>query len=600
MKKTISMVLALVMVALMIPVAAFTTSADSSADVQSVKSKEVPFPNVTNVQVLSSVDFTTIKSDEALEAAGWKFYGKTPENEGDYIERIEYGDDGLDLLFGDSILLNTEIEMNSTDSYIIDYTFRWNPSHWLFYMAVGFDPAALIDPTITNSDQMVEKLKENWNYIDHHSSFKIHANENDGGMAAVLWEYCDKEFFNQFSTKLPSETALNAACGEEKAPIRIRMLIPKGAGQKLYAVMTIGDEHFYLMRSPFMDDSVFEGLIGFTMLGSANDNRGVTLQSFSVSKCDLVDDGAILVENGIRPEKPIVYTDDAATKYKDGYVLHHMDFSKVTDWESVGYSFKLERNPYRDLKLDGGVLKIRNRKPEDYIIFTANAIPKTITEYTAKYRFRFVVAADTNSAFGFIRGIALKEDGTRDNSKDIKIHSDGTIYGAVTEDTAAWEKIVAAMNNGEWVDVTISNVGRCVEFMTVKCGENTVTFTINDSEENKIAEEGYMGFIIRNETYVEIASVTILAGSAEKAADPIWPTGTRSGDLVQNVTADAVVEEIKSDPKPDETTTAPATTTTTTKTEAKKGCKGSIVAVPVIIATAVLGCAIVCKKKINE
>ena len=584
MKNTLSLVLVLVILALMIPIVTFNTSA-----------QEPNFPKVTNVEVLSDVDFKTIKSDAALEAAGWKFYGKSPENAGDYVQRIEYGDDGLDLLFGDSILLNTEIELNSTDSYIIDYTFRWKPSHWLFYMAVGFDPAALIDPTITNSDQMVEKLKENWYYIDHHSSFKIYANENDNGMAAVLWQYCDREFFKQFSTKLPSETALNAACGEEKAPIRIRMLIPKGAGQTLYAVMTIGEEHFYLTRPAFTDDSVFEGLIGFTMLGSANDNRGVTLQSFSVSKCDLVDDGAILVENEIRPEKPIVYTDDATTKYKDGYVLHHMDFSKVTDWDSVGYSFKLEKDSYRrDLKLDEGVLKFRSRRQEDMIMFTANAIPKTITEYTAKYRFRFVVASN-NSAFGFIRGIALKEDGTRENSKDIKIYSDGEIYGAVTEDTEAWEKIVTAMNNGEWVDVTISNVGRCVEFMTVKCGENIVTFTINDPEENKIAEDGYMGFIIRSETYVEIASVTILAGSAKNAVDPIWPAGAHAGDLVQNVTADAVVEDIKSDPEPEQTTTVPATTTT--KAAEKKGCKGSIVAVPAIIATAIFGCAVVCKKK---
>ncbi|MBO5845644.1 MAG: hypothetical protein J6Q77_03260, partial [Clostridia bacterium] len=573
------------------------------------------FPEITNAETILATDFTTIKTDAALNSAGWYFYGISPTEEKPYVERVEYGENGLDLLFGNSVLVNADLQLNNTDTYVIDYTFRWNPSQWIFYMAMGFDPAALEGAANMTGDQVVAKLRENWSYIDGNSCFKIRANESDNAMGVDSWTHYDEQFMSAKSSgaKLPSATALEAACGDAKAPIRIRIIVSEGTGQ--YAFMTIGDEHFYLKRNALFAQDAIAGLIGFTMAGSAKDTRGVTLVNFNVIKCELVD---VTGGTEIKTEKDKAYTDAAATYYKDGYVLHYMDFAtEGLTYEATNYSFTSNSSLERIVKIEDGVLKITNTGSKAaYLLFTANAIPAAITEYTASYTFRFV--GNVNSYFGFVRGLSLKDDGSRDKSSTIELSYKGEIDDCVTADEAAWAEIVTAMKAGEWVNVTISNVGRYVESVTVMCGDKTVTFKM-EGDKNKIAVDGYMGFILGKTTSVEIADVVVCAGKVDNITMPVWPTGVTMGANVQDVTAEAVAEGTKPDysaliaeltgegggntddeptnTTPEQTTAATTTAKTTAATtkaaEAKKGCKGSIVALPAIIATAIFGCAVV-------
>ena len=592
---------------------------NNTVNIRSVEIKEgtmtkVQFPEVSNTQTLQNVDFTAIKTDAALADAGFVLNTITAADaETGWGPHIEYVDDGLALKLGSNdFLINTAVELNNKDSYIIDFTYKMNPSVWIWAAEFGFTKAMLEGDAATVNAALLAQH----GVADGNCSFKMRANENSASLQCDSWTYYKDGTWMEAETsgnKNPSATALEAACGEAKESIRVRILVSKGTSQ--FAFMTIGEENFYLKRDKAMTQDSIAGLFGFTFVGSAKEARGVTLQNFSITQCDLGDTtGGDL----IKPELEKAYTDAAATYYKDGYVLHYMNFETATNWDSTNYSFASNSSKERIVKVEDGVLKFTNSGSKAaYLMFTANAIPAAITEYTASYSFRFV--GDTNDYFGFLRGISLKEDGARDAHQAVELSfKKGEVTDCETADTAAWEAIVTAMKAGEWVNVVVSNVGRYVESVTVMCGENTATFTM-DAEENKLAPDGYMGFIIGKTTAVEVKDILILAGRIEDITGmPTWPTGLEMGALVQNVTAEAVAEGTKPDytdkinellgtgnnnnnNNTEETTTAAtttaATTTAATTAAAKKGCKNSIVAVPAIIATAIFGCAVVCKKK---
>ena len=594
---------------------------NNTANVQSVEIKEgtvakVQFPEVSNTQTLASVDFTAIKTDAALTDAGFVLHKTTvaePDTSKGYINPYyEFSDAGLVAKLGSGdFLIHTGTELNNKDSYIIDYTFSFNPAVHIFCSSFGYsndqltaaDPLAALAARYQQLDGNSIKIRSNNLAIDSCTYYTagnfMEVGPNDGGV-------------------LPSADALSAATSDTSetnntnVDVRVRILVSKGTGQ--YIFMTIGDENFYIKKnSAFTQDSI-AGFFGFTWVGSAKTSRGVTLKNFSITQCDL---GDTTGGTEIKAELEKAYTDAAATYYKDGYVLHYMNFETAADWASTNYSFASNSSLERIVKVEDGVLKFTNSGSKAaYLMFTANAIPAAITEYTASYDFRFV--GETNDYFGFLRGISLKEDGARDKHQAVEISfKKGEVTDCATADTAAWEAIVTAMKAGEWVNVAVSNVGRYVESVTVMCGENTATFTM-DAEENKLAPDGYMGFIIGKTTAVEIKDVVVMAGKVDNITMPTWPTGLEMGALVQNVTAEAVAEGTKPDytdkinellgtgnnnnnNNTEETTTAAtttaATTTAATTVAAKKGCKNSIVAVPAIIATAIFGCAVVCKKK---
>lgn len=590
---------------------------NNTVNIRSVEIKEgtiakVQFPEVSNTQTLQNVDFTAIKTDAALADAGFVVSSIAPTDPEKFVPNVSYADDGLALKLGtNDFLINKAVELNNKDSYIIDFTYKMNPSVWIWAAEFGFTNAMLEGDAATVNAALLERH----GFADGNCSLKMRANEGDNKLACDSWTYYkDGTWMEAESsgTYNPSATAVEAACGEAKESIRVRILVSKGTAQ--FAFMTIGEENFYLKRnSPMTQDSI-AGLFGFTFVGSAKEARGVTLQNFSITQCDL---GDTTGGTEIKAELEKAYTDAAATYYKDGYILHYMNFEKATDWASTNYSFASNSSLERIVKVEDGVLKFTNSGSKAaYLMFTANAIPAAITEYTASYDFRFV--GETNDYFGFLRGISLKEDGARDKHQAVEISfKKGEVTDCATADTAAWEAIVTAMKAGEWVNVTVSNVGRYVESVTVVCGENMATFTM-DAEENKLAPDGYMGFIIGKTTAVEVKDIVVMAGKVDNITMPTWPTGLEMGALVQNVTAEAVAEGTKPDytdkinellgtgnnnnnNNTEETTTAAtttaATTTAATTAAAKKGCKNSIVAVPAIIATAIFGCAVVCKKK---
>lgn len=559
---------------------------NNAASVQSVEIKEgaytaSEFATVSGVTPVSAVDFANIKSDEDLAAAGYGFYAEKPADSGDYQPKVTYVANGVALnAASDEYFVNTAAKIESRGNYIVDYTFRLNPAVTSFYTALG-----LAGDSISQ-----ETLKAQWATVSANSAFLF---------GAEGFKFYADETFETELAETPSIAIDNTV------PVRVRILVSGGSAE--YVFLSVGNEHYYLKKTARVTSAA--GLVGFTFGEAYNAGHGIVLEKCVISSCDMGDTsgGDLIV-----PDKEIDYTDAAETYYKDGYVLHNMDFSKVGDYYDTAYSFASNSSTDRVVKVEDGVLVFSNNGSKAaYLMFTGNAIPKNITEYTATFKFRFVGAE--NSYFGFLRGISLNEDGSRKSSQSIEISYKGEkIYDATPADDAVWGEIVTAMKAGEWLEVTVSNINRYVDAVVVKCGEKSVSFNM---DKNKEADAGYMGFIIGANANVEVASVTILAGLAENATTPIWPEGVTAGDLVQNVTVAAVAEGTKPDysnrtpssetettggdntePATAPVTTAPATTEETTP--AKKGCKSSLVALPALLATAIFGCAVtVCRKK---
>lgn len=559
---------------------------NNAASVQSVEIKEgaytaAGFPTISGVTPVSAVDFANIKSDEDLAAAGYGFYAEKPADSGDYQPKVTYVANGVALnAASDEYFVNTAAKIESRGNYIVDYTFRLNPAVTSFYTALG-----LAGDSISQ-----ETLKAQWATVSANSAFLF---------GAEGFKFYADETFETELAETPSIAIDNTV------PVRVRILVSGGSAE--YVFLSVGNEHYYLKKTARVTSAA--GLVGFTFGEAYNAGHGIVLEKCVISSCDMGDTsgGDLIV-----PDKEIDYTDAAETYYKDGYVLHNMDFSKVGDYYDTAYSFASNSSTDRVVKVEDGVLVFSNNGSKAaYLMFTGNAIPKNITEYTATFKFRFVGAE--NSYFGFLRGISLNEDGSRKSSQSIEISYKGEkIYDATPADDAVWGEIVTAMKAGEWLEVTVSNINRYVDTVIVKCGEKSVSFNM---DKNKEADAGYMGFIIGANANVEVASVTILAGLAENATTPIWPEGVTAGDLVQNVTVAAVAEGTKPDysnrtpssetettggdntePATAPVTTAPATTEETTP--AKKGCKSSLVALPALLATAIFGCAVtVCRKK---
>ena len=561
--------------------------ASNAASIQSVEIREgtyTPsgFPVVSGVTPISAVDFANVKNDGQLEAAGYNFYAEKPAGSGDYEPGVTYTGKGLLLNAASGEFLVNNVGITNKGNYIIDYTFRKTSDQVAFYTALGLggDPVTL------------DTLKSQWNNTSANSAYLF-------GAAGYKF-YTDETFETELSEAPVVPIELNV-------PIRVRIIVSNGSSDCVY--LTVGNEHFYLKRENRITSA--SGLVGFTFGDDYNANRGIILEKCVISTFDTGDTtgGSLIV-----PDKEIDYTDATATYYKDGYVLHNMDFSKISDYYDTSYSFASNSSSDRVVKVEDDVLFFSNTgtKPA-LLMFTGNAIPKYITEYTAAFRFRFV--GEDNSYFGFIRGISLNEDGSKKSAQTVEISCKSErVYDAVPADEAVWAEIVAAMQAGEWLDVVVSNVDRYVNAVVIICGDKGVAFNM---EKNKQADAGYMGFTLGANTSVEIASVTILAGIAANAITPIWPAGVTEGDLVQNVTADAVStgtkpnytgqnqggEDETSTPiesveeTPEVTVTEPVTPEVKDNT-GSKGCKSSMTMLPVLLVTAVCGCAVtVCRKK---
>lgn len=245
-----------------------------------------------------------------------------------------------------------------------------------------------------------------------------------------------------------------------------------------------------------------------------------------------------LAQNRTQPAEPeLAYTDAATTNYKPGYVLHHMDFSKITDFADTGYFVTNDAEPVGFEIKDGELLVKTNSSDGVKIMLTGNGIPKNIQNFTAQIKFRFV--EPSSSYFVFIQSNEIGTDGKTSSQKDTCFRYNGTLDNCTTTVAEATVKAFwDAVHAGEEVTFTYTAMERETMKITASCGgvdmlwyKGSNTISVGDS---------FFGFMVGRGTYLAISTVTVIAGTVDEYADSglVWPGEANA--LVQNVSANAI------------------------------------------------------------
>lgn len=246
----------------------------------------------------------------------------------------------------------------------------------------------------------------------------------------------------------------------------------------------------------------------------------------------------ILTTNRTQPAEPeLEYTDATTTNYKPGYVLHHMDFSKITDFADTGYFVTNDKEPVGFEIKDGELLVKTNSEDGIKVMMTGNGIPKNIQNFTVQIKFRFV--EPSNSYFVFIQSNKIDAEGKTSSEKNTCFRYNGTLDNCTTTvDTETEKAFWDAVHDGNEVTFTYVAMERETMKITASCGgvdmlwyKGSNTISTSDS---------FFGFMVGRGTYLAVSTVTVIAGTLDEYAGSglIWPGETNA--LVQNVSADAI------------------------------------------------------------
>lgn len=262
-------------------------------------------------------------------------------------------------------------------------------------------------------------------------------------------------------------------------------------------------------------------------------------------------------------------SDVSSTQYRDGYVLHNMDFTtgEIKDWSQTGYTEKCANTSYTvsnnfkvnaDAKyqsegIDGSTMKSAginslrcfyndsNAKTGKRTIWlTNNDIPQNISCYTVEFKVLVHKRAATNNYFGLAYGDATSQNAT----KDMIVKFDDTVAGTAksTEDTNAYASIIdlleADQTQANWITYrVIVNDLSAAPTIQISCGDYTAEFTAT----NLALSGKYMGLIMSDGLNLNIAHIRVIAGTDYE--NLIWPEGKEA--LVQSVGADACYLSVK-------------------------------------------------------
>ena len=268
MKRTLSLILAVVMVALMIPFAAITTSAaDASANkVEFDESKYTP---------IYSLDFTTITDPTQLEAAGW--YTKEGTAKGSFeSEYFVSTSEGVEFhTYNKNYFALEAVEFNDTDDYVVEFTTKMPSLRKRLIMAFADNPI------VGNDDGKYDV--NNWCLRDDRNST---TGVLDYGLMWKGGEFYTDATYSTSYEKTSDGASLRDHVSEEayeavanNADVTIKIFVTAGTAN--YIVMSIeGFGDFYVYDSKVSFGKTFH----FTSRDGYGNDRYVVFQNFTVYK----------------------------------------------------------------------------------------------------------------------------------------------------------------------------------------------------------------------------------------------------------------------------------------------------------------------------
>ncbi|MBO5415028.1 MAG: MBL fold metallo-hydrolase [Clostridia bacterium] len=346
MKKALSLFLTAVMIALMIPISAFIVN---GAENTVLTDSDRILESATEIY---SLDFSSIASETELNAAGWHLIA----NSGSSPTAPTYGaasGTGLKyVLDSNGNFVFDGVKFNSEDSFVVDYTFKWNNSAWVAYNSFSFkDTTTYMAPTGTLNTTSYKFRANESNYAGKFDGATVYkdaacttlANSNDG---------------ERFDAAGVTDAFSNFV------DCRIQIFLEAGKTQSL--IYTIGTQKYYVKLDSALSVSD-NSLFGFAHAGgNGGGNRAILLKEFSVLKYssqtpvysvdfakidsdeELRDAGWYYpAKSGTEP-KALEYTDEGL-KYgltqNASLIFGDMAFN-TTDNYVIDYTFKWDRNAW--------------------------------------------------------------------------------------------------------------------------------------------------------------------------------------------------------------------------------------------------------------
>ena len=298
MKKMTSLILAIVMIALMIPVSAMVTGAvGEDTNDYSVYSE--------SGENLYTVDFKNIKSNDDLASAGWlSIAGANGPT-----DNIAYVDGGV--RYGFSHLHNfmlSSVKFSKDKSYIVEYDFKWDSTAHIVQMHFGHsDTTTFNDPnnrSISMSDSVV-MFRGNTDGTQRYGFDNCTYYADADFTNPII--YSDSNGLSVQNCPFPEDIA----AADAGKTVTMRMIIATGTIK--WVEMVIDGGTIYYLK-PNSARTVSDGnMFGFTHSGSSNSTRGIILESFKV---DLIDAPQAAVPTGV-----VYQRDDVANGMADGTVI---------------------------------------------------------------------------------------------------------------------------------------------------------------------------------------------------------------------------------------------------------------------------------------
>jgi hypothetical protein len=330
----------------------------------------------------------------------------------------------------------------------------------------------------------------------------------------------------------------------------------------------------------------------------------------------------------VKSTEVLGFEDTPLTDYVDGAVLHHVDFTKVTDLAKAGYYVtKPEEGADSDAKYaytEQG-LYLEGSSKKVYLVPTGIVIPEYNRHFTIEIEFKFV-EANNKRYLCLCPNTTLDEaTGLASHSGDICIRFDQTneasngFDSAKRKDGYSAEQGAAindARDNFEFVTYQFHFVNRKLDSATITSGDKKLEVTPQSA---LLATD--FSFMLGtssggNNVKVLIDHITVISGDATAANGTlVWPEGKTGENII--VTPASVVKVKEEKPKDTDTeaveTTDKTTETngtqagtdatngtssaTTDKADDKGGCGSTVAFAAVSVVTLAVGAVAVARRK---
>ena len=209
-------------------------------------------------KTLQTVDFTKIKSDAELAAAEITYLDASASDS----YGVSYVDDGVHYYSQTNMgFLLSNIDLSdSTKSYVVDFTFKANPTSWIFEASAAFPDLSTINTTVGTA-------------VDG-SAFKIrpYSGKNLGIDSATY--YSDATCSTSLGGALDS--SVDTAVITDKKDVRVKLLITDGTWE--YGEVSVDGKTYYVKATV---RTGWTGYFGFRCVGNTN----ILLKNLTISEC---------------------------------------------------------------------------------------------------------------------------------------------------------------------------------------------------------------------------------------------------------------------------------------------------------------------------